>query len=577
MKTLPKSLIAGLQRRFSPAYRTLCREAEMASTCCQGGRTAFQQALKVLPAALLLLLSSCHVPKEETAATYRNPIIYADVPDMSVCRADSNYYMVSTTMHLMPGAPIMRSTDLQHWQTIGYVFDALDDGLRYHLLGDSTAYGQGQWASSLRYHDGRFYVWFTANGAPHRGFIYTATDPAGPWTLLARPPHYHDASLFFDDDGRVYLFHSTGRLTELRPDLTDRLADGLDLQLFERDADEQGLLEGSAAFKRNGWYYLMMISWPYDRGGIRREVCYRSRTITGPYEKRVILETPFDGYGGVGQGCLVDSPSGQWHALIFQDREGVGRVPCLLPCRWTDDDWPMLGDAEGHVPNDASLPYISTSGICGSDDFSEPALSLVWQWNHHPIDSAWSLTDRPGFLRLTTARIVPNLYLAPNTLTQRMPGPSCQGQACLHLAGLQPGDVAGLAALNGDSGVLAVEQQADGSRRLVLTEQKAAFSEPQHGIDHVDVEEIWSVSLAQDSVYLCIDANFGPDTDLASYSYSLDGQTWQVVGRPIRMTYDYRRLFMGTRFALFCYATQILGGYVDIDCFRLNTFGQEQP
>ena len=132
-------------------------------------------------------------------AQYRNPILYADVPDMSVCRAGDYFYMVSTTMHLMPGAPIMRSPDMKHWETISYVFPRIDDGPRYDLL-EGTAYGQGQWASSIRYHDGKFYVWFTANGAPGRGFVYTATDPAGPWKLLSRPPHFHDGSLLFDDD-----------------------------------------------------------------------------------------------------------------------------------------------------------------------------------------------------------------------------------------------------------------------------------------------------------------------------------------------------------------------------------------
>ena len=103
-------------------------------------------------------------------AQYRNPILYADVPDMSVCRAGDYFYMVSTTMHLMPGAPIMRSPDMKHWETISYVFPRIDDGPRYDLL-EGTAYGQGQWASSIRYHDGKFYVWFTANGAPGRGFV----------------------------------------------------------------------------------------------------------------------------------------------------------------------------------------------------------------------------------------------------------------------------------------------------------------------------------------------------------------------------------------------------------------------
>ena len=118
---------------------------------------------------------------------YRNPIINADVPDMSVCRAGDYFYMVSTTMHLMPGAPIMRSADMQQWETISYVFPRIEDGPRYDLLGDSTAYGQGQWASSIRYHQGKFYVWFSANGAPGRGFIYTATDPAGMDSIKPSP------------------------------------------------------------------------------------------------------------------------------------------------------------------------------------------------------------------------------------------------------------------------------------------------------------------------------------------------------------------------------------------------------
>ena len=73
---------------------------------------------------------------------------------MSVCRAGDYFYMVSTTMHLMPGAPIMRSPDMKHWETISYVFPRIDDGPRYDLL-EGTAYGQGQWASSIRYHDGK--------------------------------------------------------------------------------------------------------------------------------------------------------------------------------------------------------------------------------------------------------------------------------------------------------------------------------------------------------------------------------------------------------------------------------------
>ena len=501
-------------------------------------------------------------------AIYRNPIIYADVPDMSLCRVGDYYYLISTTMHLMPGGPIMRSADMENWETISYVFPRIDDGPRYSLLCDSTAYGQGQWASSIRYHNGKFYVWFSANGAPGRGFIYTADDAVGPWTLLSRPPHFHDGSLFFDDDGRVYIFHGTGCLTELRPDLTDKLEGGVDMTIFKRDPDEQGLLEGSSAFKHNGKYYLMMISMDWEiPGRLRREVCYRADSITGPYEKRVILETEFEGYGGVGQGCVVEGKDSEWYALIFQDRVGVGRVPCLMPCRWTDDGWPMLGDDNGNIPNDPDLPYMSLTGICGSDNFDSPDLSLYWQWNHNPIDEAWSLTANPGCLRLQTARVVDNLYLAPNTLTQRMSGPECSGEICLYVGGMKDGDRAGLSAFSSDSGVMTVEQE-NGKRRLVVTEQNSVFHEPEHGIERVDTKELFSVEFSQDLIYLRVNGNF--KSDHASFEYSFDGREWISVGRPVKMTYDYQRVFMGARFAIFNYATKEIGGFVDVKSFKYD-------
>ena len=309
---------------------------------------------------------------------FHNPVIEADVPDPSMIRVGNYYYLVSTTMHLMPGCPVMRSKDLVHWETISYVFQRLTDLPRYDLK-EGTVYGRGQWASSIRYHDGRFYVWFSPNDEPHRGYIYTAEDPAGEWTLVSRPPHHHDASLFFDDDGKVYLFYGTGQLRQLKSDLSDVEPGGIDQKIFERDADEQGLLEGSQAFKHNGRYYVMMISMDWSiPGRLRREVCYRADQITGPYEKKVILETEFQGYGGVGQGCIVDTPDGNWYGFIFQDRGGIGRVPTLMPCRW-EDGWPILGDADGRVPECMEMPASGEKckgSIMGSDDFDTDRLSL---------------------------------------------------------------------------------------------------------------------------------------------------------------------------------------------------------
>ena len=185
----------------------------------------------------------------------------------------------------MPGAPVMRSKDLVSWELVSYLFDRLEDTPKYDMK-DGTVYGRGQWATSLRWHDGQFYALFSPNDAPYRSYVYTTKDPAKGWTLHSRMNHFHDASLFFDDDGRVYVFSGTGRLTELKPDLTGVKEGGVDMTLNVRDEEENGLLEGSRVIKKDGKYYLLMISWP--NGGRRRQLCYRADRITGPYEKKVI-------------------------------------------------------------------------------------------------------------------------------------------------------------------------------------------------------------------------------------------------------------------------------------------------
>lgn len=531
------------------------------------------------------------------AQGYRNPIINADVPDMALCHANGYYYMVSTTMHLMPGGPIMRSKDMKTWETVSYVFDKIQDGPRYDLLDGATVYGQGQWASSIRYHKGSFYVWFTVNGAPGKGFIFKADKAEGPWKLIARPPHHHDASLFFDDDGRVYLFHDHGAIEELQEDLKDVKHGGLKIdKLFDRDEEEQGaLLEGSQVFKHKGRYYLCMISMKWGvPGRYRREVCYRADSLTGPWEKHVIVEAPFERFGGAGQGCVVngnsnlgdldnDSDESNWWALMFQDRGGIGRVPCLMPCTWVDG-WPMLGELKDpsldplkassyRIPNDMSVGYSDYSGIVGSDDFTysdKKDLKLYWQWNHNPIDDAWSVTERPGFLRLTTARIVPNLFLAPNTISQRMVAPSCCGTVCIDLSGMKDGDKCGIAAFNGDSGVLTVSKNG---KKLVLTatEEKSVFKQPRN-IDHVDVKVLEEVALKKKVIYLRIDGDFADGKDMCSLSYSLDGKKFTSIGQPVNTPFDYRRFFMGTRFAIFNYATKTIGGHVDVDSFVMEQY-----
>ena len=532
-----------------------------------------------LAAALMLLLMPA-LTADLHAQGYRNPIINADVPDNTVCRVGDYYYMVSTTMHLMPGAPVMRSKDLQHWETISYLFDRIDDGDRYDLIDGKTVYGQGQWAASIRYYYGKFYVWFTCNGAPQKGFLFSATDPAGKWTLVSRPPHFHDSSFFVDDDGRVYMFYGTGNAVELTRavlDETGKVWDEKDAVLRRftipvRDGIENGLLEGNNMMKINGKYYLLMISWP--SGHVRREVCYRADKLEGPWEKKVILDYPLSPFksGGVAQGAIVDSPTGQWHGIFFQDRGGIGRVPCYVPCHW-EDGWPILGDQDGKVPDDLKAEYIHQTGILGSDDFSSQNLSLYWQWNHNPIDSAWSLSERPGYLRMKTSRVVDNIYVAPNTITQRMEGPKCTGTVKLDISKMQDGDKCGLAAFCGTSGILCITK-AGKTATLTMTEENLKLKRD-HSLDHVDQNTLSTapVKVKGKTIYLQVKGDFTDGRDIATFAYSFDGKKFISFGGEVKMKFDISTFFMGTKFAIFNYATKAPGGYIDVDDF---TFTQEQ-
>jgi len=165
---------------------------------------------------------------------------------------------------------------------------------------------------------------------------------------------------------------------------------------------------------------------------------------------------------------------------------------------------------------------------------------------------------------------VPNLYLAPNTLTQRMEGPTCSGYIRIDLSKMKDGDCAGLAAFNGDSGVLTIKKLG---KKLVLemSEQKVSLTEREKAVTDVEEKVIERVSFPSklSTLYLKISGDFQPGHgDAANFYYSLDGEQWTNIGTEnYRMVFDYRRFFMGSKFAIFNYATKKAGGYVDVDTF----------
>lgn len=505
--------------------------------------------------AFLVLLRL--LPAQAQGAT--NPILFADVPDVAMIRVGDTSYMSSTTMHMSPGVPIMKSKDLVNWQLVSYAYDTLADMDELNLQNGKSTYGRGSWASSIRYHNKQYYVTTFAQ-TTGKTYIYTTPNiEKGPWKRIAFAPSLHDHSLFFDE-GKAYMLYGNGKLSlvELKEDLSGIKPGGINQVVIENASLPAGTniglgAEGSQLFKVNGKYYLFNIVWP--KGGMRTVLIHRADKITGPYEGRVALQDL-----GVAQGGLIDRPDGTWYAYLFRDFGAVGRIPYLVPVQW-QDGWPVLG-VNGKVPQTLNLPASKglIPGIVASDEFSrkqgDAALPLVWQWNHNPDNRFWSVQARKGFLRLTTGRVDTSFLLARNTLTQRTIGPQCTGTIALDVSHLKDGDFAGLGLLQKNYGQLGV-QVSGGNKYLVMIDAGSGSA-----------KEAARIPFTQSTVHLKATCDFTDRKDEARFYYSLDGKEWQPIGTTLKMSYTLPH-FMGYRFALFNYATKTAGGYADFDYFRI--------
>ena len=489
-----------------------------------------------------------------------NPIIYADVPDMSMIRVGETYYMSSTTMHMSPGVPIMKSKDLVNWQIIKYAYDTLANVDAMNLVNGKSSYGRGSWASCIRYHNNTFYI-STFSSTTGKTYIYSTKDiEKGPWIEHSFKPSYHDNTIFFDDDGRVYMIWGAGKLmiAELKDDLSG-VKEGTEQVLIENAnapvGNNVGLGEGSQLFKVNGKYYLFNIAWP--RGGMRTVVVHRADKITGPYEGKLAFQDQ-----GVAQGGIIDTPDGRWFAYLFQDHGSVGRIPFLVPMKW-EDGWPVIG-VDGKVPETLDLPASKglIPGIVNNDEFTrkkgEPALPLVWQWNHNPDNKLWSVSERKGYLRLKTGRIDTLFVKSRNTLTQRTFGPQCSGSTLLVVLNMKDGDFAGLTTFQRKFGQVGVK---------IVNGEKSIFMISNQTDKPVEIQNI---PLSENKVYLKIECNFLDKVDIANFFYSLDGKKWTMIGGPLKMEYTLMEHFMGYRFGLFNYSTTTPGGFADFDYFHIN-------
>ncbi len=527
--------------------------------------------------------------------TFTNPLFYDEFSDPDILRVGDDYYLAGTTMHAVPGLVILHSKDLVNWENISYCFDRFDfNDDAFSLKDGKEIYGQGIWAPAIRYANGQFYVFSNVNGKGLQ--CYTAKDIHGPWTHHNMKGRIYDLGVLFDDDGKVYAIHGYGEVhcTELKPDMSGPI-DETDRVIIP---EGNGVGEGHHMYKINGMYYL--ISTDYKPNG--RTLCSRSKSIWGPYETRVITADETYGYHaasltqvprgeqprigrngtkfGLGpvykdatactnahQGGIVQYKDGSWWALFMQDFHSIGRTVCLMPMTWVDG-WPMVGlkGNLGRAPrtwfvpgtqlgkyatgeNSRSEPH---APYVRSDNFDSKTLGRVWQWNHNPDEKMWSL--RKGVLRLKTMP-ADQLMWARNTLTQRVIGPKSVATVELNVKGMKDGDVAGLGNINVPCSWVGIVKEG---KELTLR----CFEQLTN--DTLSV----SVGLSDGKIWLRMNGDY--DNDQAQYAYSLDGETFQTIGRVMPLSYQLIT-FQGSRHALFAYNKKgVNGGYADFDNFTVE-------
>ena len=496
--------------------------------------------------------------------TYTNPVIAADFPDPDVILVDGVYYFVSTTMFIFPGVTILKSYDLVNWEYCSNAVPRFDYNSCYDLDG-CDRYRHGQWATSIKYHNGKFHILFIT--LDEGGFYLTANKAEGPWEINHLPKGFYDPGLFFDEDGKIYVAHGYNQISITEVD-SNLVAKGDDVLVFKGNI--RGGIEGAHVYKINGYYYLYCTYGGMD--GF--QVALRSKNIYGPYEQKIaIRDTTFGPNYGIHQGALIEIQTGEWWTMLFVDNGPFGRFPSLQPVTWVDE-WPIVG-VNGKAVTTYKKPNVgkeyAIKTLPTSDEFNNPELGMQWGWNHNPEPSKWSLNENPGYLRLTTVNLADSLTKARNTLTQRMfayysDSTLTVGTTKMDIGNMKDGDIAGLAVFQDPYAYIGVK--LNGGKKYVIMVNNGEI------IDSTEIEA--------STIYFRASALYGsgagmyynkenavPGTGTTTFSYSTDNESFAKIGNVLQMQFSLT-VFTGNKFCLFNYPTKVTGGYVDFDWFRTS-------
>lgn len=513
-------------------------------------------------------LAASSLPRwgDQGDGSFVNPIIPADYSDLDAIRVGDTYYAISSTLHMSPAMVILRSADMVNWTTIGHAVPDLamlgEEELGWQRMG---SYGLGMWAGAIRHHGGRFYTYFAS---PKSGlYVTTAERAEGPWSpphSLLREPGFDDPCPFWDDDGTAWLVMTrfgadpvTGKhyvisLYRMSPDgMTLDRASALPIQSSA----------GSEASKlyKFGKLYCHYFSEVKAEG--RVPMMKRATSLRGLAEARAVqlghVDAPVDREPN--QGGLLQARDGTWWFLTHQGHgDWEGRAMCLLPVTWTNG-WPIVGrpgaDGIGTMVWESRKPIRSRRPPLPdlSDDFTH-GLKPIWEWNHASRRDAFSLTERPGWLRLKAfPPAFPGLRGVGNMLTQRSwRTADNRASVVLDLSSMVDGQTAGLSHFSAAGAWIGVRQAA-GQRTLCFGRGETVQQGPQIDRPRIGLATRWG------------------NDGRAIFEHDGSGR-FERFGEPYDLKWqDYR----GDRVGLFTWNDNAMRGHADFSDFRYRIAPQE--
>ncbi|KAI9167911.1 putative beta-xylosidase [Paramyrothecium foliicola] len=502
-----------------------------------------------------------------SAQNFNNPVLYQDLADLDIVRHNDTFYYSASTMHFSPGAPILRSYDLVNWEYFYHSVPVLDFGMpASYNLNTGSAYNKGIFASFFN-HNQKLKTWFwggctVGDGKTH---IYTATDPGGPWARKSTLNLcYYDSGLFVDDDGIMYVVHLSA-WSQTQITLAQLTADGLGevkRQVVWNTPSSLGYVEGLKMYRRDGFYYLLGVH-PQDGN-----IILKSRSPWGPYEwKWLVLNAGqlLPGFTAPKQGSLVSLADGRWYHMAFIDGYPGGRIPALAPIDWSSDGWPTARLVNGTWAKQYPYPLKprAVKSLVGTDTFT--AVGPQYEWNHNPDPAAWSI--KSGGLELRTCSITDDFFLARNTLSHRILGPSSAVTVHIDYSQMADGDRAGLVLFDYNAGWIGVVRSGNTFR--VVMWNGIAMSNTNGWKPSNKGAEVAGATISGGTIWLRTKANILPREQPGTFQYSTDGVNFVNLGNTVTLIND-KVFFMGWRYGIFNFATKALGGRVTIRSFAID-------